>query len=214
MIFWILFGLYFGVPIALNFINDPTPGIIFGSSEQMKNYTCRYVSEEEARSSAPEKFSESFGRGTAIDMDEMRCRAKVFASGERNPQTEAVLDSVSEFIPEIVRVAKQNGNTTVRWRVETFHPTPRIANAISTATKVALAEASERVLDAAPTLPAATLQTIQGKPPREALPMACKGFASGLEPDERLLTLFQMNPSESRFHAGICTARGGWQWLL
>ena len=214
MLFWYMISLYVGVPLVLSGFLDPSPGVFRGSSLDSSERECVLLTGESARAKLLEGNREGFARGEIFNEDLFDCRSRVVSVADRPARVEAVLASISSTVPELVRAARLKAPANTVWRVEVIHSDAEVAEKVSAAAKTNLAELREKVLDQSPEPTALGIQRFQQSKIEMGLPILCRDVASGMSSDEKLLGIFQINPAETRFHAGLCSNTGEWQWLL
>ncbi|MEY3901542.1 MAG: hypothetical protein RL189_848 [Pseudomonadota bacterium] len=209
-----LASLYIGIPIILSGVFDPAPGIFRSAIETSSETECSFLTGEQMQRRLSENNHEAFPRGEIFKEDMIECIARVLPVTERPARVESVLSKLSSQIPEIVRTAKLRVPDKTVWRVEAIHEDSGVAEKVATAAKTSLAELRDSVFEQAPILGVNAVITFSKMKMSEGLPMLCREYASHLGQNEKLLALFQVNPAETQFHAGLCTHTGDWQWLL
>lgn len=209
-----LASLYIAVPLILSGLFDPAPGIFRTAIETSRETECSLLTGEQMRRRLSEKNHEAFPRAEIINEDLIECTARVLPVTARRARVESLLAGLSAQIPEIVRAAKLRAPENTVWRIEGIHDDPLVAEKAATAAKTSLAELRDSVFDQAPILGVNAVSAFSKMKMSEGLPMLCREYANHLGQNEKLLALFQLNPAETQFHAGLCTHTGEWQWLL
>ena len=100
------------------------------------------------------------------------------------------------------------------WLVETFYPTPEVADKIGFATKNALMTQGLSVSDRKPVLSAGDVDVLLRMSPDDAFIAACRRYADSgaIDGDDVLLAVAIRDLRETALHAGFC-ADGTWTWL-
>ena len=214
MIFWYLLTLYIGVPLFLSGFLDPAPGVFRGSLRDASEYECVLLTGESARKRLLEDNRDGYARAEIFNEDLFDCRSRVLSVADRPARVEAMLSKISLMMPELVNAARLTAPPNTVWRVEVIHPDLEVAEKIAVAAKTNLVELREKVLDQSPEPTAIGIQRFQQAKIEDGLPLLCREFAPGMTNQEKLLGIFQLNPAETQFHAGLCSNTGEWQWLL
>lgn len=209
-----LASLYIGIPIILSGLFDPAPGIFRTAAEISRETECSLLTGEQMRRRLSENNHEAFPRGEIFKEDMIECTARVIPVSERPARVESVLSRLSAQIPEIVRAAKLRAPENTVWRIEAIHENPQVAEKVATAAKTSLSELRDSVFEQAPLLSVGAVTAFSKMQMTDGLPFLCSEYALHLGQNEKLLALFQLNPAETQFHAGLCSHTGDWQWLL
>lgn len=205
-------ALAFLALVACN--KDPAAGFV-QTKEQARNYDCHRYSQEEAHERFPGTVPEPPPRGGNFGVkDALICRRRLVDWGERDGRDEVILTSLRSTVDEIVRLAGTAAPPKARWYVDAFYPSPAVAQKLSVAARVSLAERGQQVSDQVPLLAAGDISVLARLPPSKAYGVACKRYLEEqvLARGEVFLGIMTLDSRESQLHAGVCID-GEWRWL-
>lgn len=193
---------------------DPSAGFT-QTKEQARNYDCQRFSQEEAHERLPGLVPEPPARGGNFGVkDALLCRRRLVEWGERNGRDEVILTELRTSVDDIVRLAGAAAPEKTTWYVDSFYPSPLVAQKLSIAARVGLAERGQQVSDRVPVLAAGDIAVLARMPPWRSYGVACRRYFSEkvLSAGEALLGIMILDERESQLHAGVCLD-GDWRWL-
>ncbi len=194
---------------------DPAAGFI-QTKAQARNYDCQRYSQEEAHERYPGLVPEPPARGGNFGLkDALLCRRRLVEWGDRDGRDEVILTELKASVDDIVRLAGSTAPEKTTWYVDSFYPSPQVAQKISIAARVTLAERGARVSDAVPVLAAGDIAVLARMAPWKSYGVACRRYFQEkvLVPGESFLGIMILDERESQLHAGVCV-EGEWRWLL
>src|SRR6185295_18442124 len=100
--------------------------------------------------------------------DALICHRRLVDWGERDGRDEVVLTELTASVEELVRLARSAARPGITWYVDTFYPSPQVAQKISTATRVQLFERGQKVSDQVPVLAAGDIAVLARMPLQNA----------------------------------------------
>jgi len=194
---------------------DPSAGFT-QTKAQARNYDCHRMSQEEAHERYPGLVPEPPARGGNFGVkDALLCRRRLIEWGERGARDEVILTELGASVGDIVRLAGASAPEQTTWYVDAFYPSPLVAQKISIAARVSLAERGQKVSDRVPVLAAGDIAVLARMPPWKSYGVACRRYFSEkvLTAGEAFLGIMILDEREEQLHAGVCVD-GEWRWLL
>jgi hypothetical protein len=201
------------LPFLLLFLfgrsGDPAPGL-FTSKSDAARYECVRTTREAVSREKPGALKERAPRGDFLEEELFRCDAPLFARGDRPAQGDALLDTLSEQINEIVAGAEVAVPNAPAWSALAHHGDNVLARKIRFALEVALRSREKAVESELPHLSVADIVALSQKPPQESYPLLCAKLPSR---NKAWLAAFSVDAKETVLHAGVCHDEV-WTWLL
>jgi hypothetical protein len=192
---------------------DPAPGIS-QSKKYTRNLDCTRMSQAQAHQLYPGKVPDLPPRGSFSNIDAMTCSTRIMEPGDRPNRDEVILTSLRQSVGEITRLASALVPQAAVWHVDAFYPQAAVAQKISVAARVDLAERGHSVSDRVPVLASGDIAVLARMSAAKAYPLACRRYFAEkvlVEPDA-FLGLMIIDARETDLHAGVCVG-GEWKWL-
>ena len=192
---------------------DPAPGIT-QTKRYSRNLECNRLSQAQAHEQFPGRVPDLPPRGSYSNIDALTCSTRIAEPGDRPPRDEVILTSLRQTVGEITRLASAAAPETTNWHVDAFYPQLAVAQKISVAARMDLAERGHKVSDRVPVLAAGDIAVLARMPAAKAYPLACQRYFTEkvlIEPDA-FLGLMIIDARETDLHAGVCVG-GRWKWL-
>jgi len=192
---------------------DPAPGIT-QTKAYSRNLECDRVSQAHAHELYPGKVPDLPPRGSYSNIDALVCTTRLAEPGERAARDEVILTSLRQTVGQITRLASALAPDQTTWHVDAFYPQPTVAQKISVAARIDLAERGHQVSDRVPVLAAGDIAVLARLSAAKAYPLACRRYFAEkvLAENDAFLGLMIIDARETDLHAGICL-RGEWKWL-
>lgn len=193
---------------------DPTAGVA-STKAQMRRLSCLRLAQAQAHQRFPSEVPENTVRELATgETDALVCETDVMSAGERNNRDEAILRALTSSTAELTELASATVTKPVTWYVDTLYPNQRVAQKVSVAARVELAERGRSVSDRVPVLAAGDIEVLSHLKVHDAFVLACtRAYAEKTLSDSDVLLAFSIvDVRETSLHAGLCQ-RGTWRWL-
>lgn len=192
---------------------DPAPGIT-QTKAYSRNLECRRLSQEQGHELYPGRVPDLEPRGGYRNIDAVVCETRMTDPKDRPARDDVILTSLTQTVGEITRLAGALVPEKTNWHVDAFYPQLAVAQKISVAARVDLAQRGYTVSDRVPVLAAGDIAVLARLPAAKAYPLACRRYFLEkvlVEPDA-FLGLMIIDARETDLHAGVCV-RGVWKWL-
>lgn len=209
-----IFYLLTGLILFGDQANDPIQSAWLGRTNA-RQFECERMSQAQAHNRYPGSVAAPNARaGALMQIDALACHHRVAADGQRDPREETILARLDDEVSEMTGLALPVAGDDARWFVDAFYPDETMVQKIAGASRVALVQQGQRVMDTAPLLSAGDLIVLHSLPMKDAIPAACKRLfdSKKLVPGDAFLTVALLHREESQLHAGVCVD-SGFRWL-